>query len=102
MDVTEGRRLADPTLLRSQAYIDGAWVTADDGGTDSIRNPADGQLIATVPRLGGAETNRAIAAAQAAFPAWSGMLAKERAQILRKWFELIMANQEDLARLLTA
>jgi succinate-semialdehyde dehydrogenase / glutarate-semialdehyde dehydrogenase len=88
-------------LLREQCYIDGQWVGADDGTTITVTNPASGEALGTVPRCGAAETRRAIAAAEAAFPAWRARTAKDRAAVLRKWYELIMANQEELARLLT-
>ena len=88
-------------LLREACYIDGAWVAADGGGTLDVTNPATGEVIGTVPDCAVAETRRAIAAASAAFPAWRAKTAKERAAILRKWFDLIMVNQEELARLLT-
>ncbi|HYD94506.1 MAG TPA: NAD-dependent succinate-semialdehyde dehydrogenase [Noviherbaspirillum sp.] len=94
-------QLNDPTLLRRQAYIDGAWCNADAGATHEIRNPANGKVIALVPDMGAAETRRAIAAADAALPAWRAKTAKERAAILRRWFDLILASQEDLARLMT-
>jgi len=94
-------QLKDTSLYRQQCYIDGAWVNADDGKTLSVYNPADSREIGTVPSLGVAETRRAIEAANAALPAWRAKLAKERANILRKWFELMMANQEDLAVLMT-
>ncbi len=94
-------QLKDMSLFRQQCYIDGRWVDADDRKTLDVYNPADGQQIGTVPSLGVAETRRAIEAANAAWPAWRAKLAKERAAILRKWFELMMANQEDLAVLMT-
>jgi len=94
--------LKDAKLFREQCYIDGAWVDADDKSTIAVNNPADGALLGTVPRMGVAETRRAIAAANAAFPAWRARTAKERSSILRRWFELMMANQEDLAQLMTA
>ncbi|MFC2968926.1 NAD-dependent succinate-semialdehyde dehydrogenase [Acidimangrovimonas pyrenivorans] len=94
--------LKDPSLLATQAYVAGDWVDADDGATFEVRNPARGDVICTVPNLGRAETARAIAAGQAAQKDWAGRTAKERAQILRKWFDLMMANQDDLARILTA
>ena len=95
-------QLKDQALLREAAYIDGAWVGADDGARFDVTNPADGSRIAAVPNMGAAETRRAIAAADAALPAWRARTAKERAVILRKWFELIMAAQEDLAVLMTS
>jgi succinate-semialdehyde dehydrogenase/glutarate-semialdehyde dehydrogenase len=92
----------DSTLLRTRAYIDGAWTEADDGARFDVLNPADGGVLASVPDMGAAETRRAIEAAAAALPAWRARTAKERAAILRKWFELIMAHQEDLAVLMTS
>jgi len=89
-------------LLERQAYIDGAWVDADSGETFAVVNPATGETIADVPRMGTSETRRAIEAAQAALPAWRGMLAKERSAILRKWFDLMVAHADDLAAILTA
>ena len=95
-------QLGDSRLLRQQAYIDGAWADAADGSRFEVRNPADGSVLASVPDMGAAETQRAIEAAAAALPAWRARTAKERAVILRKWFELIMAHQEDLAVLMTS
>ncbi|MEZ5486846.1 MAG: NADP-dependent succinate-semialdehyde dehydrogenase [Steroidobacteraceae bacterium] len=95
-------KLTDPTLLRQQLHIDGRWVDADDRRTQPVTNPATGAQLGTVPLAGAAETRRAIEAANRAFPAWAGKLAKERSAILRKWFELIMANQDDLAIIMTA
>ena len=94
--------LSDPSLLKTQAYIDGQWVDADDGATFPVTNPANGELIATVAKLGAAETARAIAAADRAMQEWKALPAKARANILRKWFDLMMANQEDLAIIMTA
>jgi succinate-semialdehyde dehydrogenase/glutarate-semialdehyde dehydrogenase len=88
-------------LLREQCYIGGEWVGADDGGTIDVTNPATGEKLGTIPKCGAAETRRAIEAAAAAMPAWRARTAKDRAAVLRKWYELVMANQEDLARLLT-
>ncbi len=93
--------LKDPSLFRQQCYIDGAWVDADDKSTLAVPNPATGEQVGTVPKMGVAETRRAIEAANAAWPAWRAKTAKERSIILRKWFDLIMANQEDLAKLMT-
>jgi succinate-semialdehyde dehydrogenase/glutarate-semialdehyde dehydrogenase len=92
--------LKDPKLLREQCYIDGEWV----GGakTIAVHNPATGAVVGSVPNLGAAETRRAVDAAELAWPAWRAKTAKERAVILRKWFDLMMANQEDLAQILTA
>src|SRR5579862_7371092 len=93
--------LKDPKLFRDNAYVDGAWVEADAHARFEVRNPADGSLIATVPNMGVAETRRAIAAAEAALPAWRALTAKERSKIVRKWYDLIVANADDLALLLT-
>ena len=95
-------QLKDPTLLRQQAYIDGAWRDADSGATLAVTNPATGEQLGTIPLMGAAETRRAIAAANAAWPAWRKKSAKERAAILRKWNDLILENTEDLAQLMTA
>jgi succinate-semialdehyde dehydrogenase/glutarate-semialdehyde dehydrogenase len=95
-------KLKDPTLFRQQCYIDGAWANADSGKTLAIRNPATGATLGTVPSMGAAETRRAIEAANAAWPAWRAKTGKERANILRKWFDLMMTNQDDLAMILTA
>jgi succinate-semialdehyde dehydrogenase/glutarate-semialdehyde dehydrogenase len=95
-------KLRDPTLLRERCYSDGAWVAADDGATLPVHNPATGAALGVIPSLGAAETRRAIEAAAAALPAWAARTAKERASALRRWFEAIMAAQEDLAVLMTA
>ena len=95
-------KLNDPTLLQQLAYIDGQWVPADSGATLPVTNPATGALLGSVPNMGAAETRRAIAAAAAAMPAWAAKTAKERATVLRRWHDLMMANQEDLAVLMTA
>ncbi len=94
-------QLKDPKLFRQQGYIDGKWVDADGKATVNVVNPADGSVVGTIPKMGAVETRRAIEAANAALPAWRGKLAKERAAILRKWFELMMANQDDLGLLMT-
>jgi len=94
--------LSDSSLLRQQCYIDGRWVDADDGGTVEVRNPATGAALATVPRCGAAETRRAIQAARAAFPAWAAKSAKERGKLLRRLADLMVANVDDLGRLMTA
>ena len=94
--------LKDTALFRQQAYIDGAWVDADNAETFNVTDPANGDVLGSVPEMGRAETARAIAAAEAALPAWRAKTAKERAAILKKWFDLVMENQEDLARLMTA
>lgn len=95
-------QLKDTKLFRQQCYVNGAWVDADSGETIDVTNPATGEKLGTIPKFGADETRRAIEAANAAWPAWRAKLAKERAQILRKWFDLMMANQDDLAKLLTA
>jgi succinate-semialdehyde dehydrogenase / glutarate-semialdehyde dehydrogenase len=103
MNIKSGARaLKDPALLHMQAYIDGAWADADSGAKINVDNPATGDILGTVPKMGAAETRRAIEAANAALPAWRAKTAKERAQIMRHWFELMMASQEDLATLMTA
>jgi succinate-semialdehyde dehydrogenase/glutarate-semialdehyde dehydrogenase len=95
-------KLNDEKLFRQQAYIDGEWVDAIGGATLAVEDPASGERLGTVPKMGAEETRRAIAAAARAWPSWRARTAKERAQILRRWYELMMANQEDLARLMTA
>jgi succinate-semialdehyde dehydrogenase/glutarate-semialdehyde dehydrogenase len=95
-------KLTDSNLLRMQAYIGGKWENANGGATHEVTNPATGEKIGTVPDMGAAETRRAIEAAHAAFPAWAAKTAKERATILRRWYELMLTNQEDLAVLMTA
>jgi succinate-semialdehyde dehydrogenase / glutarate-semialdehyde dehydrogenase len=95
-------QLKDKKLLRSQAYIDGAWVAADSGATLTVRNPATGQTVANAPRMGAAETRRAIAAADAALPAWRARTGKERAAILRRWADLMMQHRQDLAVIMTS
>jgi succinate-semialdehyde dehydrogenase/glutarate-semialdehyde dehydrogenase len=94
--------LKDPSLFRQQCYVDSAWVSADGGKTIAVTNPATGQKLGTVPNMGAAETRRAIEAANAAWPAWRARTSKERAGILRKWFDLMMANQDDLGKIMTA
>jgi succinate-semialdehyde dehydrogenase/glutarate-semialdehyde dehydrogenase len=94
--------LSDPDLLSSEACVAGAWTGADDGRTFAVRNPARGDIICEVPDFGRAETARAIAAAEAAMSSWRRTTAKHRAGILRRWFDLIMAAEADLATILTA
>jgi succinate-semialdehyde dehydrogenase/glutarate-semialdehyde dehydrogenase len=89
-------------LLRSTCFIGGKWVAADDASQMAVLNPANGNIIAEVANCGSSETTRAINAANEAWPAWRGLTAKQRAQILRRWFELILQNTEDLAQLITA
>lgn len=93
--------LKDPALLRERAFVAGEWQAADGGATLEVRNPATGALIGTVPAMGAAETRRAIDAANAAWPAWREKTAKERAAILRKWHDLMIAHADDLALILT-
>lgn len=95
-------QLQNPQLLRQQALIGNEWQDADSQARFDVANPASGAVIASVPDMGAAETRRAIAAADAAWPAWRQRTAKERSNILRKWYELVMASQEDLAQLMTA
>src|SRR5579863_5011307 len=95
-------KLQDERLFRQHCYIDGEWVDAINRATIRVTNPANGETLGTVPRMGAEETRRAIEAADRALPAWRAKTAKERAQILRRWFDLLMANQEDLAALMTA
>lgn len=89
-------------LLRQQAFINGQWQDAVSGKRNDVVNPATGELITTVPDMGANETRQAIDAANQALPAWSARTAKERSQLLRKWFDLVMLHQEDLAQLMTA
>jgi len=95
-----GVALQDARLFRQANYIDGAWIEGS-GGTIDVDNPATGEIVGTVPRLGRAETRQAIEAAARAFPSWSARTAKERANVMRRWFDLMMANQHDLAALMT-
>ncbi len=94
--------LKDPTLFRQANCIDGKWVQADADRTLVVKNPATGEAIGEVPAMGAAETRRAIEAAARAYPAWRAMLAKERAAILRKLSDLMLANTDDLAVIMTA
>jgi succinate-semialdehyde dehydrogenase/glutarate-semialdehyde dehydrogenase len=94
-------QLKDPKLFRQQCYIDGAWCDADSGETLKVTNPANGEVIGTIPKMGTAETRRAIAAADKAWGDWRARTGKERAAVLRKWFDLMMANQDDLAIIMT-
>ena len=94
-------QLKDAQLFRQQAYINGEWLDADNGQTIKVTNPATGEVIGTVPKMGTAETRRAIEAADKALPAWRALTAKERSAKLRRWFELMIENQDDLARLMT-
>ncbi|MNR78097.1 Glutarate-semialdehyde dehydrogenase DavD [compost metagenome] len=100
MSLTTTLQLNDPTLLRNQAYINGTWVSAQ--ASFDVNNPANGSHITRVPNLGTAETEQAIQAAHQAFPAWAAKTGKERAKIMRTWFDLIIANADDLAAIMTA
>ena len=95
-------KLRDPSLLKTQCLIDGQWLAADAGATIDVNNPATGELLVSVPKMGKAETLRSIAAAERAFVLWKNKTAEQRASILYKWFELLMQNQEDLAQIMTA
>ncbi|TBV05541.1 NADP-dependent succinate-semialdehyde dehydrogenase [Stutzerimonas kirkiae] len=90
-----------PRLLRQQAYIDGTWQDADSGDRIDVNDPATGEIIGSVPKMGASETRRAIEAAARALPAWRALTAKERSGKLRRWFELVLENQDELARLMT-
>ena len=94
--------LTDTALFRQKAYIDGLWTDSDSGDTFDVLNPATGAKLGTVPKMGEVETKRAIDAAEAAGPAWRARTAKDRASILKKWFDLVMHAQDDLAALMTA
>jgi succinate-semialdehyde dehydrogenase / glutarate-semialdehyde dehydrogenase len=94
--------LQDPKLFRQQAYIDGRWSNADNGAEFDVINPATGQVLGRVPQMGAAETRRAIEAANAAWAGWKRKTAKERAALLRRWSDLMLANTEDLAKIMTA
>ena len=102
MDTFESIDLKDPSLLKGHAFLAGEWQGADDGSTFEVRNPATGQVLATMPKMGSAETRRAIEAANAAWPAWRAQPAKARAAILRKWYQSMLDNADDLARIMTA
>ncbi len=94
-------KLKNPALLRSQSYINGEWVDADNGATVDVLNPHNGEVVATIASLGAVETRRAIEAAEKAMPSWRARPVKERANILRTWFNLVMDNIDDLAKILT-
>jgi succinate-semialdehyde dehydrogenase / glutarate-semialdehyde dehydrogenase len=95
-------KLKDPLLLRQQCYIDGAWADADAAATLNVHNPATGEKLGVIPNMVAAECRRAIAAAGAALLAWSARTAKDRATVLRRWFDLMLVHQDDLAVLMTA
>ena len=90
------------SLFREQAFIDGAWVGADDGASFAVHDPATGAVLGSAPDMGAAETRRAIRAAERALPGWRAKTARERARIMRRWFDLVLAEQETLARIITA
>ncbi|MFC5354164.1 NADP-dependent succinate-semialdehyde dehydrogenase [Azospirillum himalayense] len=102
VDTARRLGLKDAELLRFQGFVDGRWIDADSGKTVEVTNPADGNVLGSVPMMGADETRRAIDAAERAWPAWRALTAKERAKTLRTWFDLMMANQEDIARIMTA
>src|SRR4051812_10544472 len=93
--------LTDQALFREACYIDGQWITAGNGATIAVDNPATGRVVATVPKLGTSETRQAIEAANRAWPAWRALTAKQRGGILRQWDELVMEHQEKLGRRMT-
>lgn len=94
-------QLNDSTLFRQQAFIDGRWRDANSGETISVTNPASGEILGSVPKMGAGETREAIDAAARALPAWRALTAKERANTLRRWFNLMVEHQDDLAHLMT-
>ena len=102
MDAKTNIPLADPALFRRQCYVNGHWIDAGSGDAIEVDNPATGEIIGAVPALGAAETREAVEAADAAWPAWRARPAKERANLMRGWFDLVMAHQEDLAVLMTS
>jgi len=95
-------KLQDASLWKERAFIAGNWHSADSGQTTEIRNPANGELLGSVPHMGAAETRRTIEAAHAALPSWAKKTAAERAKIMRRWFDLMLANVDDLAVIMTA
>lgn len=94
-------KIKDEGLLKAQCYINGAWFDADDGSTVTVTNPANGGTLGTVPKMGAKETRRAIEAAHSAFATWRELTAETRAKYLRRWFDLILTHQEDLALIMT-
>ncbi|MBY9068000.1 NAD-dependent succinate-semialdehyde dehydrogenase [Hyphomonas sp. WL0036] len=94
--------LKDSSLLKTEAFLAGKWTGALSGARFDVKNPATGEILAAVPKMGAEETRQAIGSAAAAFPEWAGLIAGERARILRKWFDLLMDNQADLAAIMTA
>lgn len=95
-------KLRDSTLFCQHGYMDGQWVDADNGAVLTVTNPATGQPLGTVPKMGAGETRRAIDGADRAWPAWRGLLARQRAGLLRRWFDLMLENADDLAIIMTA
>ncbi len=95
-------KLKDSGLLREQCFLDGRWTPADNGGTLAVHNPATGKTLGVIPNMGAGEARRAIAAAAQALPAWAARTAKDRSAVLRRWFDLMLQHQEDLATLMTA
>ena len=100
--IESGVGVDDPKLVRSFSYIGGKWVGASDGATLTVTNPADGSTVGEVAKLSAAESTQAVDAAQAAFPAWAGSLPQDRGALLRRWYELMVQNAEDLARIMVA
>ena len=94
-------KLNDASLLRQEAFIGGDWIAADSGGTITVTDPANGEALGGVPNMGGAEATRAIEAAEKAFPDWRAKTARERAVIIRRWYELMIENADDLALIMT-
>ena len=101
-EIVTGIRLRDPALFREQCYVAGDWVGADSGATFDVTDPATGDVVGVVPAFGRTETRRAIEAANAAYPGWRALTAKQRANILRRWYDLMLEHQEDLAIIMTA
>ena len=102
MAIAAELQLIERDLLVDRAYVGGQWIEADAGGTFAVTDPASGSELARVPRMGAAETRRAIDAANAAYPGWRATVAKERAHILRRWSDLMLEHIDDLALLMTA
>ena len=101
-EIVTGIRLRDPALFREQCYVAGGWVGADSGATFDVTDPATGDVVGVVPAFARTETRRAIEAANAAYPGWRALPAKQRANILRRWYDLMLEHQEDLAIIMTA
>ena len=101
-EIVAGVLLGDATLFREQCYVGGDWMDADSGDSFEVTDPATGRAIGSVPAFGTAETRRAIETANEAYPGWRALTAKERANVLRRWYELMLEHQEDLAVIMTA